>query len=292
MFKAFTKYRVALAGGVLLLAALVGCSSGPTAPGQKLVPLTLATQGVSAPTVRLAAPIPGTTLITSDATPVEVTFSRALLVVRDVRFILADGGYQDTTGSGQDDTLGVWPDGLAMMSDDDSMPDGDQDSLPDYDEGGSVIFRGPFVLDLLDSTAQALDTLMVPAGDYHHVQGHLRMLRASDPVAAGFDPLVGSTVWIEGTIGGEGGGPFTFLARIDTEFQIRGRFTVDADTPAVGFITFDVSKWLAGRDGRFLDPRVPENAKWIEQAIRHSVKVGMDDDHDGEMDDRSYRMSW
>lgn len=282
--------RLALAGGSLLLAALVGCSSSPTAPGQKLVPLTLATQGTSASSVRLPAPVAGTSLLSSDATPVEVTFSKALLVVRDVRFILADGGYQDTTGSGQDDSLGAWPDMMGMMSD--SIPDGDYDSIPDYEGGGMVNFHGPFVLDLLNHTAQALDTLMVPAGDYHHVQGHLQMLRASDPVAAGLDSLVGSTVWIEGTIGGDGGGPFTFLARIDTEFQIRGRFTVQADTPATGFITFDVSKWLQGRDGRFLDPRVADNAKWIEQAIRHSVKVGMDTDHDGRMDDHDFRMAW
>lgn len=288
MYKAVTQSRIALAGGVLLLTSLVGCSSSPTAPGQKLVPLTLATQGTSASTVRLPAPVAGTSLLASDATPVEVTFSKALLVVRDVRFILAD--YEDTTGSGEDDSLNAWPDVMGMMND--SIPDGDQDSIPDYDGGGMVNFRGPFVLDLLNHTAQALDTLMVPAGDYHHVQGHLQMLRASDAVAAGLDSLVGSTVWLEGTIGGDGGGPFTFLARIDTEFQIRGRFTVQGDTPATGFITFDVSKWLVGRDGRFLDPRIAENAKWIEQAIRHSVKVGMDSDHDGEMDDQDYRMAW
>ena len=272
--------RLALGAAALLLLALAGCSSGPTAPaGQKLVPLTLVTQGAAPAAVRMAAPVAGTSLMPADETPVEVTYTKALLVVRDVRFILSDGGYQDTTDTGGDgDSTNA---GFGMMG---MMDDGD--SIPDHDSDGVVNFRGPFVLDLLDSTAQALDTLMVPPADYHHVQGHLRALRASDDVAMpDLAAMVGSTVWLEGTIAGDGGGPFSFLARVDTEFQIRGRFTVEAETPATGFITFDVSKWLMGRDGRFLDPRVDTNANAIMVAIKHSVKVGMDDDHDGEMDD-------
>ena len=50
-------------------------------------------------------------------------------------------------------------------------------------------------------------------------------------------------------------------------------------------MTFDVSKWLRDRDGHFLDPRDETNDLAIKSAIRHSIKVGMDDDHDGEMDD-------
>ncbi|HYR68453.1 MAG TPA: hypothetical protein VER77_01100, partial [Candidatus Dormibacteraeota bacterium] len=74
-------------------------------------------------------------------------------------------------------------------------------------------------------------------------------------------------------------------ARIDNEFQIRGKFTVQADTPATAFIVFDVSQWLRGRDGAFLDPRVLENDRAIRSAIRHAIKVGMDKDHDGHIDD-------
>jgi hypothetical protein len=149
-----------------------------------------------------------------------------------------------------------------------------------------IIFRGPFVIDLLSHASEELDTKMVPAGVYRRVQGHLRALHAGDGVAtAELASMVGSTVWLEGTIGGEGGGPFSFLARIDNEFQIRGAFTVEAETPATGFITFDLSKWLQDRDGHFLDPRSAENLNAIKSAIRHSIKVCMDEDHDGEMDD-------
>jgi hypothetical protein len=144
------------------------------------------------------------------------------------------------------------------------------------------------VLDLLTGHAARLDTVMVQPGDYARIQGHLRMLRASDLDAADFPGLVGSTVWLEGTIDGEGGGPFAYLARIDDEFMIRGGFHVDTATPATAFITFDITKWLRGRDGRFLDPRVAENAFAIKRAIRHSIKVCMDDDHDGRIDDRMH----
>jgi len=60
---------------------------------------------------------------------------------------------------------------------------------------------------------------------------------------------------------------------------------VEADAPATSFLTFDVSRWLTGGNGQFLDPRVEESHKWIEQAIRHSIKFGIDEDHDGEIDD-------
>jgi len=39
------------------------------------------------------------------------------------------------------------------------------------------------------------------------------------------------------------------------------------------------------REGRFLDPRNPDNALAIESAIRHAIKFGTDNDHDGEMDE-------
>jgi hypothetical protein len=141
------------------------------------------------------------------------------------------------------------------------------------------------VIDLLAQSAESLDTQLVPPGDYRRVQGHLRPLRASDWNASQFDFLIGSTVAMEGTVDGEGGGPFTYQARIDNEFMIRGKFTVQAATPATAFIVFDVSGWLRDKDGAFLDPRILENDKAIRWAIRHSIKVGMDDDHDGDFDD-------
>jgi len=264
----------ALLAGAILLAAAAGCSSNKVTGPAKPVPLTIQGMGVGGAS-RAGSP---SAALASGASAVDdslVTFTKALLVVRDVRFKLTEGAEADSMDE---------PDDLVAADDpNDStgVHEGDDD-----DEGeGAVLFRGPFVIDLLAQSAESLDTELVPPGDYRRVQGHLRPLRADDWNASHFDFLVGSTVYLTGTVKGDGGGPFTYQARIDDEFQIRGKFTVQASTPATAFIVFDISKWLRGRDGAFLDPRLPENDQAIRSAIRHSVKVGMDRDHDGDMDD-------
>jgi len=238
---------------LVLTLVFAGCGGHTTSP-VKPVPLTLQAAGVGGAAQRfttsaLSAPA------ASDTIP--VTFTQALLVVRDVHFALDDEG-DDT------DTLDV----------------GD-----DVGDDGQARFHGPYVVDLLNKTAQSLDTEMVPPGVYEHVQGHLRALGPDDGPASTYASLIGATIRLEGTIGGDGGGPFVYSARIDNEFMIRGNFTVLAETPATAFLVFDLSRFLTGREGQFLDPRVAENDFWIKQAIRHAIKIGMDDDHDGEMDD-------
>ena len=258
--------------GTLAILGLAGCGSDSVS-GPKQVPLTVKAMGAGAQAspARLASGLLSQSAYSAAAESIPVTFTKALLVVRDVRFHFEDGDL-DTLGDGGDmDSTGSQGDSIGEGEDDDH-------------EGGMVIFRGPFVLDLLSQSAESLGTQLVPPGDYDRVQGHLRALRASDWNAGGYPFLVGATVYLEGLVQGDGGGPFTYQARIDNEFMIRGRFRVDEGSPATAFITFDVSKWLV-KDGAFLDPRVPDNAKWIEWAIRHAIKVDMDDDHDGHPED-------
>jgi hypothetical protein len=266
----------AIAGALsaLIAVALSGCGGKTVAP-KALVPLTLKSQAVGGNAVRALAPAAPTALAGAASTQdVEVTFTRALLVIRDVRFKL-DDGIADGDSLGDDDLGEAAADGDSVDSDE-----------GDGDGGGMVLFRGPFVVDLVAHQSAALDTELVPPGDYRRVQGHLRALHEGDPGAGGdLSFLVGSTVFLEGTIAGDGGGPFTYQARIDDEFQIRGQFTVAASTPATGFLTFDLSKWLVDREGRFLDPRIADNDQAIRSAIRHSIKVWMDRDHNGELDD-------
>ena len=271
----------AFLAGAILLAVAAGCSADKVTGPAKPVPLTIQAMGVggasraATPSAALASGMPYVATAGDEVLP--VTFTKALLVVRDVRFKLSDGGPADTTDA-DDEFDGDGPadhDSTGMHEDDDDEAEGD----------GQVIFRGPFVIDLLAQSAESLDTELVPPGDYRRVQGHLRALRAGDWNASKFDFLIGSTVYLTGTVDGEGGGPFTYQARIDNEFMIRGKFTVQASTPATAFVVFDISKWLRGRDGAFLDPRVVENDQAIRSAIRHSIKVEMDDDHDGEIDD-------
>jgi hypothetical protein len=237
---------------VVLALVSAGCGGHATSP-VKPVPLTLQAVPIGGAAQRFTT----SALNAPSATDtIPVTFTQALLVVRDVHFALGDDDAEDT------DTLGV----------------GDGD-------GGPARFHGPYVIDLLNNTAQSLDTELVPPGAYEHVQGHLRALSADDGPASAYSSLIGATIRLEGTVGGDGGGPFVYSARIDDEFVIHGDFTVLAETPATAFLVFDLSRFLTDRDGQFLDPRVAENDFLIKQAIRHAIKIGMDDDHDGEMDD-------
>jgi len=272
-----TAPRCLLLDSFLILAALcfsaIGCGGKHvTAPGS-LAPITLEAGGIGASTVR-ALRAASVAVSDTDTTHVNVTFTRALLVVRDVRFLTSqDGGEEnDSTDVEGQDAARI---GLAAA---DSEP-------PEVNEEG-IVFRGPFVIDLLSHHADSLDTKLVPPGLYERIQGHLQELHEGD-VAATPDLafLIGSTVDLEGTISGDGGGPFTFKARIDDEFQIRGAFTVQSGTPATTFLVFDLSRWLVDGEGRFLDPRNPDNAQAIKSAIRHAIKFGTDNDHDGEMDE-------
>lgn len=266
----FSWKSLSATAGALLILALAGCGSDSVS-GPKQVPLTVKAMGTGAASANLASGLTLHSAYSAAAESIPVTFTKALLVVRDVRFHFEDGTL---------DTLGDDGDMDSTGSQGDSIGEGEDD----HQEGGMVTFRGPFVLDLLSQSAESLGTQLVPAGDYDRVQGHLRALRASDWNAGGYPFLVGATVYLEGLVQGDGGGPFTYQTRIDNEFMIRGRFTVAPGSPATAFISFDVSKWLV-KDGAFLDPRNPDNATWIEWAIRHAIKVDMEDDHDGHPED-------
>jgi len=192
--------------------------------------------------------------------------TRALLSVRDVRFVLSDSdddGETDSTGTPDDST--------------------DVDS--DHEDAGQIRYRGPFVIDLLAGSAQDLGTQMVPAGIYHHVMGHLQKLVGGGDLANTYPDLVGATVLLEGDIHGDGGGHFIFESRIDTEFIIHGSFQVTGDTPVTSYLVFDLSQFLRGNGGVFLDPRNSANENAIRVAIKHAVKTGIDEDHDGEPDE-------
>ena len=274
-----TRWGFSLVSSLSALAITVcGCGSGGKTTGPpKLVPLTVSAQGVGGATQRFAATPLTAGIAATDTIP--VTFTKALLVVRDVRFVLpdespGDDGAADTTGMGESDTTGVGESDTTGVREEEGG-----------DDGGQVRFRGPYVIDLLSGAAQALDTQMVPPGDYERVQGHLQPLHAGDEAAATYPDLTGYTVWLEGDIAGDGGGHFAYRAAINDEFQIRGPFSVQEDTPATAFVTFDLSRFLSDRQGHFLDPRNSDNDKWIRQAIRHAIKAGMDDNHDGRMDD-------
>jgi hypothetical protein len=251
-----------LALGVGLVVA--GCGSD-NATGPKMVPLNVKAEGAGALTSPRAFISNMAAAAVAD-TDTMVTYTRALLSVRDIRFVMSDvdeGDDTDTTGTPEDST--------------------DFDS--DHENAGQIRYRGPFVIDLLAGGAQDLGTQMVPAGNYHHVMGHLQKLVGGGDLANTYPALVGATVLLEGDIHGDGGGHFVFESRIDTEFIIHGSFQVAGDTPVTSFVVFDMSEFLRGNGGVFLDPRDPANENAIRVAIKHAVKTGIDADHDGEPDE-------
>jgi hypothetical protein len=251
---------------ILFLSILgaAGCSKQISGPA-KMVPLTLKSQASGVSPVRALRAATAASA-DSDSSHVVFSFTRALLVVRDVRFKTAfEGDEEDTLGEHE--------------------ADGDTLGEHEADDENGIVFRGPFVIDLLSHHSDVLDTRLVPPGVYAKVMGHLQPLHVGDPAATpDLSFLIGSTIFLEGTISGDGGGPFTYQARIDDEFIIHGTFTVASDNPATAFLVFDLNQMLVDREGHFLDPRDPDNDKWIRQAIRHAIKIGMDKDHDGEFD--------
>lgn len=252
---------------LLVVLAAAGCSKNVSGPA-KMVPLTLKTQSGGAAAVRVLRAA-GLVAADSDTVHVDVTFTRALLVVRDVKFHTSE---TDSEGDGEE-----------QEAEGDSL--GAENDSTHSEDGGGIAFRGPFVIDLLSHHADVLDTQMVPPGLYEQVQGHLQALHAGDAAATpDLSFLIGSTIDLEGTIGGDGGGAFTYRARIDDEFVIHGAFTVQTDTPATAFLVFNVDNMLVDSHGRFLDPRDPANDLAIRSAIRHAIKAGLDENHDGELD--------
>ena len=250
------------------LAVAAGCGSDNATGPNKMVPLTVKAQGVGGTSSRLVT-APNMAAAAVADTDTMVTYTRALLSVRDVRFVLSDadeGDDTDTTGTPGDST--------------------DADS--DHEDAGQIRYHGPFVVDLLAGDAQDLGTQMVPAGIYHHVMGHLQKLTGGGDLANTYPDLVGATVLLEGDIHGEGGGHFIFESRIDTEFIIRGTFEVMGDTPVTSYLVFDLSQFLRGNGGVFLDPRNAANENAIRVAIKHAVKTGIDGNHDGEPDEMAH----
>ena len=257
--------------GTVLLAVVAGCGRNATGPrGQ--VPLTL----------RALAAGPGMAARAARAADDTVTYSTMLLVVREVDLRLAESEPGDSSGDDHGDDLRS---ASFARASDDSMGShhGDDHGEDAGEHVESIAFRGPFVVDLLAQKAESLDTEMVPPGTYRSVSGAIGPLRASDWNAPKFPTMVGITVYLQGTV--HGGGDFTYATSIAHAFKIPGRFTVEKDTPATAFLTFDTSHWLRSPEGAFLDPRDPANDLAIRDAIIRSIRAGMDDDHDGRCDD-------
>ncbi len=280
---------VALAAACLIVAA--GCSSDNAkniaGAGNGTVPMTLKAIGLGTASGRqpaaMARSIGASFASTTDDT-IPVTFTKALLVVHDIRFHMISSGETDSTGGGTDTTATPHSLDEAYAQEVENHGWGHHGGDGDEDSVVNIRFVGPFVVDLLSQTADSLDTQIVEPGTYKNTMGHIRPLLADDWNASSFEYLIGGTVYLQGTVDGPGGDTFTYRAKIYHVFKIKGEFVVEAPTPATAFITFDISQWLRGPGGRFLDPRDGENGLPIRNAIIRSLKMGMDRNHNGHCD--------
>jgi hypothetical protein len=287
--------RSVLTAACLMIAAGCGTDSAnnATGPGNGSVPMTLKAVGIGSASgsgSALSARSLGASFASTSDDTIPVTFTKALLVVHDVRFRLISGGETDTTG-GETNSTGAGEDdpdardeAYALQMEGQGW--GHNGNGGNGEDQETIRFVGPFVVDLLTQTADSLDTQMVEPGTYRNTAGHLRPLRADDWNASSFEYLIGGTVYLQGTVDGPGGDTFTYRAKFYHVFKIKGEFTVEVATPATAFLTFDISQWLRGPNGRFLDPRDGENGLAIRQAIIRSLRMGMDRNHNGRCDDR------
>jgi len=154
--------------------------------------------------------------------------------------------------------------------------------------GGAEVKVGPFGISVSGSSPihQVFDT-SVPAGDYRELKLVVDTVNASE---AGSDAtllaLAGlhASIAVDGTVSGDGGGPFTFTTPMEVDQERNGTFTVGSGSAATSNVTLDVdpSGWFLAPDGSSLDPRDPVNRGQILANIRASIRAFPDDDENGE----------
>lgn len=274
--------RAPLALAPLLLA----CSdaAGPTDGRAVAVRFTLA-DGVSA---RRAGDAPAPLLsrvagsaVRSDAAPtagaVTIAGSNGTLVLDDVRVVIAELELERVDGTCPDDSTAT-------------APRDDDDDCESF-EGG------PFVVSLLDGSAPAVVTALVPPGRYESFEFETADLDEDeddddrDPAAmrAALAELRqaypafprGATMVVRGTFAPTGGVAAPFTVYFDAELEVEAEFATPFRVPEDGALTvaLDPSRWFAA-DGRVLDLRALDG-RTIEfgaQFRRGVVDVDRDDD--------------
>ncbi len=260
------------AGLALLALALVGCTNNNMGPDN--------TGSGSSVSVRVLASARGSTSLVSfaktgavagtNAAADSIQISEALLVVKDIKFVL----HSDT----------VHPrDSSECERDDEEDWHGPGDSI-------HVRLKGPFLVTLHDTTAVQVAADTIPPGVYdgitfqiHKVNTHDVMMNPAIP-----DSLNGSSIVVTGMIHYTGGSwaPFEFKANLNEEYKVKGNFVVSPGDRLVPYaLKFDLSLWFKDSGGRILDPNDFFARNMIRSAIRSALGGrmlgGRDDDDDG-----------
>lgn len=148
----------------------------------------------------------------------------------------------------------------------------------------------PLVVNLnLTGTVTQISTVSVPYGTYDEIELEICKLDASDGQVYMATPhLQNRTIFVRGYVGDDSAAVFTFTSsiKLEQEQEFNPPLVIDASSPSTNVVlSIDTTTWFSDGAGGYLDPRLPQNQKVIEQNIKASIKAFEDNDDDGKDDD-------
>jgi hypothetical protein len=169
----------------------------------------------------------------------------------------------------------------------------------------SLIFRGPFIVHIHDTTAIDFANQLIPAGTYTGIKFKVHRMEpgeqgedsyrfnnkmnptSSDSAVTNYSLVVWGAIEKNGVWT-----PFEFKDNQELEFKIQGNFTVNSTTSTLNIaLNFNMGSWFIDpMNGGLLDPTDMsyQNMEMIQQAIQlsfHNGRGGRDSNHDGHPDD-------
>ncbi len=169
----------------------------------------------------------------------------------------------------------------------------------------SLIFRGPFIVHIHDTTAIDFANQVIPAGTYTGIKFKVHRMEPGEQGEDSYrfnnkmnptssdSAVTNYSVVVWGAI--EKNGVWTSFELKDNqelEFKIKGNFTVNAATSQLNIaLNFNMGSWFIDPEtGALLDPTDMsyQNMERIQQAIQlsfHNGRGGRDMNHDGHPDD-------
>lgn len=159
----------------------------------------------------------------------------------------------------------------------------------DGDDDSCELEFGPFLVDLagaeLTGGIHQVFDVPVPAGTYRELEFKVNTISAHHSAGdAGLAEMHAkhASVVVNGTYQGA---PFEFVTSFEAERERKGTIVIDAEAGANVTLDIDPTGWFTGPGGAVLDPSDPVNRGAIFHAIRDSIRLKLDHDHDGCDDD-------
>jgi hypothetical protein len=168
----------------------------------------------------------------------------------------------------------------------------------DDGHGDDLVFRGPFVVHVRDTTTINFAQHELPAGTYDGINFKIHRIGFGEgfedsddlnhhPKTRSDSSFMGSSIVVWGKVKKSGVWvPFTFRYNSELEFKLKGNFVVESATNSLNVVLrFDIGAWFRDpSSGALLDPTdlSPRNRSLIYRALRQSFQAGRGGhDHDG-----------